>query len=63
MPHVTPPPMPPPMPPRMHLPSLLAALAIMLVGTLYLATTISRLVAVFKPSGIRNGGDGDGAED
>ena len=31
MPHVT----PPPMPPRMHLPSLLAALAIMLVGTLY----------------------------
>lgn len=31
MPHV----MPPPMPPRMHLPSLLAALAIMLVGTLY----------------------------
>lgn len=35
----------------------------MLVGTLYLATTISRLVAVFKPSGIRNGGDRSGSGD
>jgi hypothetical protein len=34
----------------------------MLVGVLYLATTISRLVAVFKPSGIRHGGDGNGGD-
>ena len=34
----------------------------MLVGVLYLATTISRLVSVFKPSGIRNGDDGNGSD-